>query len=134
MSYGFWLRGHPEREQLAEVLAELTGNEVDVGDDGEDDRNWGAPVSCTITPLAGDFDWHLDVYLSITITDPPSESDAAALLAQSLDTVVAYKAMPLPPSDFWLVGPDGVRTRARIYDEDSDDLPAVYRIDAVELD
>jgi hypothetical protein len=104
---------------------------VDVGDEGDDARNWEASVSCTVVPLVGDLHWNLDVYLSKTILNPPSEPIAAAWLAERLHTVVAYEATPSPPSAYWLVGPDGRRTRARIYEEDSDDAVA-YRIDAVE--
>ncbi|MGK5679753.1 hypothetical protein [Actinoplanes sp. URMC 104] len=137
MSYGFWIFGELDRERLASALASmlaLAPDQVDVGDDGEDDRNWEAPVSCTVTPLTGHLHWHLDVYLGATIARPPTEPAAAAWLAGRLRTVVAYRASTFPPSAFWLVGPDGKRTRARIYEEDSaDDYgPAAVRIDVVE--
>ncbi|MEV4709433.1 hypothetical protein [Actinoplanes sp. NPDC049316] len=134
MNYGLLIFGELDRDRLAAALADLlslTPDSVDVGDEGDDDRNWDAPVSCTVTPLTGDLHWHLDIYLSNTLPTPPVESDAAAWLANRLRTVVAYESVPLPPSAYWLVGPDGQRTRARIYEEDSDDA-AVYRIDAVE--
>ncbi|WP_127498948.1 hypothetical protein [Actinoplanes solisilvae] len=125
-----------DRERLTTTLAgmvSLTPNDVDVADDGHNDRNWDAPVICTVAPLAGDFRWHLDVYLTELISSPPPEGAAAAWLAAGLQTAVAYQAQTARPSAFWLVGPDGKRTRARVYEEDAiDDEPEAYRIDAVE--
>jgi hypothetical protein len=136
MNYGFWISGEPGRERLAATLAEILScppHDVDVAEDGDVDRNWEARVSCTVTPLAGDFRRHLDVYVSELVSNPPPEEAAAASLAAGLRTAVAYQALPAPPSAFWLVGPDGRRTRARIYEEDTPgDGPVVYRIDAVE--
>ncbi|MCO8275393.1 hypothetical protein M1L60_32910 [Actinoplanes sp. TRM 88003] len=134
MNYGFWIHGELDRERLAPALAELlavTPDQVDVGDDGDDDRNWDAPVSCTVSPVSGDLHWYLDVYAGAAITNPSAEPIAAAWLANRLRTVVAYQALPAPPSAFYLVGPDGTRTRARIYEQDSDG-PTILRIDAVE--
>ncbi|MBB4696245.1 hypothetical protein [Paractinoplanes abujensis] len=125
--YILYLAGEVDRADLAAALTELTASEVDIGDDGQDDRNWAAPVSCTATPLAGDLRWHLDIYFTEAVVKTPPRSAAGAFLAGRLDTVVAYKGVELPPSAFWVVGPDGIRTRARIYDEDEG-----YLIDAVE--
>jgi hypothetical protein len=133
VNYGFWIHGELDRGRLAGALAEmlaLTPDKVDVGDDGDDDRDWDASVSCTVTSVAGDLHWHLDVYVGETVGNQPAEPLAAAWLANRLHTVVAYQALPAPPSAFYLVGPDGTRTRARIYEEDGD--PVVFRIDAVE--
>jgi hypothetical protein len=44
---------------------------------------------------------------------------------------VLWAAQEFPPSAYWLVTPDGTRTRARVYDEENGDL-AAYRLDAVE--
>jgi hypothetical protein len=112
-------------------LLSLRPGAVDVGGEDDIDRNWAAPANCTVTPLAGDMHSHLDIYVDDTVPGPPTEAIAAAWLAERLRTVVAYEAVPSPPSAYWLVGPDGRRTRARIYEEDSDVIP-VYRIDAVE--
>jgi hypothetical protein len=134
VNYGFLIFGELDRGRLTVALAEMLSlpvESVDVGDEGDDDRHWEAPVSCTVTPLAGDLHWHLDIYLSNTFLAPPPESVAAAWVSARLRTVVAYPAAPSPPSAYWLVGPDGRRTRARIYEEDSA-LAPVYRIDAVE--
>ncbi|TDO39684.1 hypothetical protein [Paractinoplanes brasiliensis] len=125
--YIFYLVGALNREVLAAALTDLTESEVDIGDDGQDDRNWAAPVSCTVTPLIGDLSWHLDIYFTDAVVKTPPTTVAVAFLAARLKTVVAYKEIPLPPSAFWLVDPHGARTRARIYEEDDG-----YQIDAVE--
>lgn len=134
MNYGFWISGQLDRGRLPAALAEMLTvplESVDVADDGVADRNWEAPVSCTVAPLAGDLHWHLDIYVSAAIPSPPPEAVAASWLATRLRTVVAYEAHANRPSAFWLVGPDGKRTRARVYEQESDDDTA-YRIDAVE--
>ncbi|MEV4640410.1 hypothetical protein AB0J80_24005 [Actinoplanes sp. NPDC049548] len=134
MSYGFLIYGRLDRDRLAAALADLLSlpvESVDVGAEDDDDRNWSAPVSCTVTPVTGELHWHLDIYLTQAVHTPPPEPVAAAWLANSLRTVVGYQAVPEPPSAYWLVGPDGVRTRARIYEEDADDF-STLRIDAVE--
>jgi hypothetical protein len=131
VNYGFWIYGDLDRAQLATALAEMLSlppESVDVGTEDDLERNWDALVSCTLTPLSGELHWHLDIYVSKTVSAPPPEATAAAWLAVRLRTVVAYQALPMPPSAFWLVGPDGKRTRARIYEDDG---PS-YRIDAVE--
>ena len=130
MNYGFLIFGELDRPRLAAALAEmlsLTPDAVDIGSEDDDDRNWDAPISCTVTSVAGEFHWDLDIYVSQTIPGPPPEPAAGAWLAARLRTVVAYQSLPLPPSAYWLVGPDGRRTRARIYEQD-----AVFTIDAVE--
>lgn len=134
MNYGFWIYGELDRKRLAAALAEMLSlpeGSVDVGEDGDEDRRWEAPVSCTVTPLLGELHWHLDIYVSDVVPGPPPESAAGLWLAGRLRTVVAYQALPFPPSAFWLVAPDGTRTRARVYEQDSGDTPS-YRIDAVE--
>jgi hypothetical protein len=134
VNYGFLISGELDRDRLAAALAKMLSvpvEPVDVGDDGDDDRRWEAAVSCTVTPLRGHLHWHLDIYVGNAVTGPPTEPAAAAWLACRLPTVVGYAAAAEPPSAYWLVGPDGRRTRARIYKKNSDDRPA-YRIDAVE--
>ena len=134
MNYGFLLHGELDRDRLAAAFAEMLSlpvESVDVGAEGDDDRHWDAPVSCTVTPVVGELHWHLDVYLGETVAGAPPVPVAAAWLARRLGTVVAYEAMPFPPSAYWIVAPDGERTRARIYEQDADGEP-VYRIDAVE--
>ena len=134
VNYGFLLPGDLDRPRVATALADMVAlppASVDIGDDGQDDRNWDAAVSCTITHLNGDLHWYLDIYLVSAVRNPPTPPAAAVWLAARLDTVVAYEAAPFRPSAYWLVAADGTRTRARIYEEDTDELP-VYRIDAVE--
>jgi hypothetical protein len=136
VSYLFLLRRDVDRTILAEALAEMLSlpvTAVDVGGDDDDDRNWAAPISCTVTHLDGDLPMHLDIYFAGGAPSP-AEADAAAWLASRLDTVVGYKSVPLPPSAYWLVGPDGRRTRGRLLDEDEKGrlLSTGRRIAAVE--
>ncbi|WP_306212350.1 hypothetical protein [Actinoplanes sp. RD1] len=134
MNYGFLIYGELDGDRVAQAFAELLSlpaDAIDVGIEGDDDRDWSAPVSCTVTPLSGHPRWHMDVYLSRAVPSPPPVAIVAARLAARLGTAIAYAAAPSPPSAYWLVGPDARRTRARIYEEDADGAPA-YRIDAVE--
>ncbi|MEV4279428.1 hypothetical protein [Actinoplanes xinjiangensis] len=136
MSYLLLLRREVDPPLLAETLAEMLSlpvTAIDVGDDGEDERNWAAPISCTVTHLGGDLPLHLDIYVADDVASP-SKADAGAWLAARLNTVVAYKSVPLPPSAYWLVGPDGRRTRGRLVDEDERGhlLSSGRRIAAVE--
>ncbi|WP_250000315.1 hypothetical protein [Actinoplanes sp. M2I2] len=132
MNYGLWIYGELDRDRLSAALAgllDLPADAVDVADDGDVDRNWDAPVSCTVTALTGELHWHLDVHVdAAAVPEAPAEPIAAAWIARALGTFVACQALPAPPSAFYLVGPDGSRTRARIYEDDD----GVYRIDAVE--
>jgi hypothetical protein len=130
VNFGLLIFGGLDRRRLAAALGELVSlpaEAVDVGDEGEDERNWAAPVSCTVTELRGDLHWSLDIYIVETVSDQPTVAGAAALVAQRLGTVVGYESVPYPPSAYWLVGPDGRRTRARIFEHDGG-----FRIDAVE--
>jgi hypothetical protein len=132
VNYGFLTADDPGADSLAAALAEMLAlpvDAVDVGVEGDDDRRWEAPVSCTVTPLTGDLRLDLDVFLGDTVQNPPPAPVAAVWLAARLKTVVAYQAVPDRPSAYWLVGPDGGRTRARLVEDD--DVPG-YRIDAVE--
>ena len=134
MNYGLLVFGELDRDRLAAALADLfsvPAPAVDVADEGDNDRNWEAPVSCTVAPLVGDLHWYLDIYVGKAVASPPPVAVVAAGLAGRLRTVVAYEAGLSRPSAYWLVGPNGERTRARIYEEDADDKTG-YRIDAVE--
>ncbi|MGI5211548.1 hypothetical protein [Plantactinospora sp. CA-290183] len=134
MTYYLLIYGELRRDRLVAALAALLSlpvEAVDIGDEDETDRNWSAPVICTVSPRLGELHWHLDIYLTEAIAPQPAESDLATGLAQHLRTVVAYPGEESRPSAYWLVGPDGRRTRARIYDDGPDEEP-VYRIDAVE--
>jgi hypothetical protein len=134
VTYYLLIFGELHRDRLAAALAALLAlpeDAVDVGDEDDLDRNWSAPVSCTVSPRAGDFHWHLDIYLTDAVTQRPADSVLAARLAQQLRTVVAYPGTEAQPSAYWIVGPDGRRTRARITDIGWEEGP-VYRIEAVE--
>ncbi|HEY0698045.1 MAG TPA: hypothetical protein VGD43_09580 [Micromonospora sp.] len=138
MTYYLLVFGELLRDRLASALAAMVSlpvDAVDIGDRGDSDRNWSAPVICTVEPVAGAPRWLLDLYLGEMICPPPTEPIVATLLAHHLGTVVAYQGTEPQPSAHWLVGPDGRRTRARIFEEDYDDSSSeepVYRIDAVE--
>lgn len=132
--YNLFLRDDQDRHRLAHVLAALlsvTTDDVDIADDGVDDRNWAAAVSCTVSPVAGDVRSHLDIYVDDSVAGRPTEPEAAAWLARNLQTLVLYSGEELLPSAHWLVGPDGHRTRARVV-EDGEGDPPTYQIQAVE--
>lgn len=127
-----------DRVQVAEVLASVASvpvNAVDVHDEDALEWDWNALVSCGCSPAWGDVDWMLDIYI---VTSPetrlPSERELAAVLAEQLTTVVLYHTGLPRPSAFWLVTPEGRRTRARVLEEDGedDDTPSRLLIDAVE--
>lgn len=135
MTYNLIVVGELDRPRLAAALASLTSVSVDAvdvaGADDTDDRNWNAPVSCTCERVGGDVSWLLDIYLTDAVTAQPTEAQAAAHLADRLDTAVLYPAAEDLPSAYWLAAPSGLRTRARLYSEDEDDGTR-YVIDAVE--
>jgi hypothetical protein len=133
VNFGLLVRGELDRDQLAAGLADMVGvpvRAVDVSDEGVDDRNWDAVVSCTVAPVGGDLRWDLDIYISKTVVAPPDAAAAAASLAGRLHALIAYEGAPYPPTAYWLVAPDGRRARARIAEDDED--PPAYRIEAVE--
>ncbi|MEU4625954.1 hypothetical protein AB0G04_39010 [Actinoplanes sp. NPDC023801] len=130
-----WLHDEPTRARLATALADLFSlpiESVDVDTNESDDRNWEAPILCTVTRIGGDLRQHLDIHAADEMSERPSQEAAAAWLAGKLGTAGAYQALSIPPDAFWLVGPDGRRARARIEDDESDGDLTLYRIDAVE--
>ncbi|MEV6846532.1 hypothetical protein [Actinoplanes sp. NPDC051411] len=134
MTYDLLLAGGFDRAALAAALADLAGvtvDAVDVADRDAEDRAWDSPVLCTYEPVAGDLSWLLDIYLGAGAAQQPEISVAAQLIAARLGTPVLWAAQEFPPSAYWLITPDGTRTRARVYDEENGDL-AAYRLDAVE--
>jgi hypothetical protein len=134
MTYDLLLAGDFDRATLADALADLTGvtsDAVDIADRDAEDRAWNSPVLCTYEPAGGDLAWLLDIYLGAGAAHEPDVSVAAQLVATRLGTPVLWAAPESLPSAFWLVTPDGTRTRARVYDDADGDV-AAYRIDAVE--
>lgn len=132
MTYDLLLAGDFDRASLAGALAELAGvaaDAVDIADRDAEDRAWDSPVLCTYEAAGGDVSWLLDVYLGAG--GEPEVSVAAGLIAERLGVAVLWAAPERLPSAFWLVTPDGTRTRARVYEDDGSDVPA-YRVDAVE--
>ncbi|WP_146246517.1 hypothetical protein [Actinoplanes xinjiangensis] len=82
--------------------------------------------------MVGDLRLHLDMYFAAGVVSPP-EAEAAAWLAGRLGTLVAYQSVPSWPSAYWLAGPDGQRTRARLDSDEYDEHERVIcRVDAVE--
>jgi hypothetical protein len=133
MTYDLLLAGDFDRATLAGALADLAGvaaGLVDIADRDAEERAWDSAVLCTYEPVGGDVSWLLDVYSVAGEAREPDVSVAAGSLAARLGVPVLWAAQELPPSAFWLVMPDGTRTRARVYEGDGD-VPA-YRVDAVE--
>jgi hypothetical protein len=133
MTYYLLLVGDLVVARLAAALAALASvavEAVDVALVDTAERAWDAPVLCTYEAVHGDVSWSLDVYLSDAVSSAPDEAAAAAFLAVTLGLPVLYSAQPFPPSAYWLAAPDGLRTRARVYDDDQDDTTALV-IDAV---
>jgi hypothetical protein len=134
MTYDLLLAGDFDRTTLVAALADLAGVTADAVDIAERDaaeRAWNSPVLCTYEPVGGDLSWLLDIYFGAGAAHEPGVPVAAQLIAARLGTAVLWAAQEFPPSAFWLITPDGTRTRARVYDEDAGDL-AAYRLDAVE--
>src|SRR4051794_5219961 len=122
MTYDLLLAGDFDRATLAGALADLTGvtaDAVDIADRDAEDRAWESPVLCTYEPVGGDVSWLLDVYVAPGVTHEPEVSVAAALIATRLGAPVLWAAQESLPSAFWLVTPDGTRTRARVYSDDA---------------
>ena len=135
MTYDLLLAGDFDRAALAGALADLAGvktGAVDIADRDTEDRAWDSSILCTYEPVGGDVSWLLDVYVVAGAAREPDVSVAAALIASRLGTPVLWAAQESLPSAFWLVTPDGTRTRARVYEDDGDGDVAAYKVDAVE--
>jgi hypothetical protein len=131
MTYDLLLTETPSGDRLAEALSVVFGvprAAVDVAGDDAADRNWDAPVLCTVTAAAGEIAVTLDVFAA-GIDDALTTPDMAGRLAEALDTVVLYGAIEPIPSAHWLAAPGGLRTRARLYLADDEEYS--YTIDAV---
>jgi hypothetical protein len=134
MTYDLLLAGDLDVPRLASALSALTSvpvGAVDVADEGVDDRNWDAAVLATYEQVGGDVAWSVNVYLSETVTERPTEAQLAGYLADALAVPVLYPAESYPPSAYWVASPDGPPTRARVYDGQGDHQDLVV-IDAVE--
>jgi hypothetical protein len=135
MTYDLLLAGDFDRTALAGALAELAGvmaGAVDIADRDAEDRAWDSPVLCTYERVGGDVSWLLDVYVVAGAGREPDVSVAAGLIAARLKTPVLWAAQEPLPSAFWLVTPDGTRTRARVYEDDGAGDVVAYQVDAVE--
>lgn len=129
-----------EPDVLVAALAGAVGvapAEVDVADaeaDPEADpeaRNWDAPVLCAYTRLpAGGLGLLLDVYVAEGTGGILDEAELARRFAARAGTTVLYPAEAFPPSAYWAVTADGLRTRARLYEPDEHEDP--YVVDVVE--
>ena len=131
MTYDLWLIGDLDVPRIRAALAALAHvpvGEVDVGSGWGDDRRPQAAALCTYEKVDGDLSYWLDIHLT---TAEPTEEELAGHLAAELGVPVVYSAQSDPPSAFWLVEPDGTRTRARIEDEDLAET-TLHLIDAVE--
>ena len=135
MTYDLLLAGDFDRSALVGALAELAGvtaGAVDIADRDAGYRAWDSPVLCTYEPVGGDVSWLLDVYIVAGAAREPDVSVAAGLIAAQLGAPVLWAAQETLPSAFWLVTPDGTRTRARVYEDDGNGDVAAYKVDAVE--
>lgn len=135
MTYDLLLAGDFDRVALAGALADLAGvtaAAVDVASRDAEERSWDSPVLCTYEPVGGDVSWLLDVYVVAGAARDPDASVAAGRIAGQLGVPVLWAAEESLPSAFWLVTPDGTKTRARVYEDDGDGDNAAYRVDAVE--
>ncbi|MDP9792168.1 hypothetical protein J2S43_000680 [Catenuloplanes nepalensis] len=122
-------------QRVAEALAALLGLPADAADvvaEGVAERDWDAAVLGTYSPLAGDVNWSLQVDFGLAVAEPPSEPETAAFLARRLRTVVVFPWTEVRPGVYWLAGPDGRHTRARVDDVEEYTDPPVYCIEAVE--
>ncbi|MGE7434032.1 hypothetical protein [Kitasatospora sp. NPDC001175] len=133
MTYNLLLTGELERDQIVAALAEqfvVPASEVDVVDaDDLNSRNWDAIVSCTYEQVNGDVTWSLDIYATEDHPIHPDERQLAAGLADQLGQPVLFPGEERLPSSYWLAAPNGMLTRARLYE--SDQGGHAYTIDAV---
>lgn len=120
MTYDLLLAGDLDVPRLTAALAAVAAvpaGAVDVAPADVEDRNWDATVLCTYRPVDGDIRWSLDIYLAATAS--PSEAEAAESLAASLGLPVLYSTELNRPSAYWMALPDGSRTRARVYEDET---------------
>lgn len=131
-----WLHGDPDQETLAVTLAEVLAvplESVDVNRADVDDRNWAAPVLCEVFPIGGDLRQQLDIGIRGQVSKDLSTAVLAAALSARLGSAVLYESSSRSPNSFWIVGPDGLRTRARIRDDEYDDADLnLFRLQAIE--
>ncbi|WP_157408531.1 hypothetical protein [Actinoplanes sp. N902-109] len=135
MGYDLLIAGDVSPVRLRAALAGIFGvpvDDVDVADEDAGERNWQAAVLCTCAPRGGDITWALDVHATDVAPLQVSVAEAADDLARELRVPVLYDAGGVRPSAYWLAAPDGVRTRARVYDGPDDDGGGALVIDAVE--
>jgi hypothetical protein len=135
MGYDLLIAGDISFVRLRAALArinEVPVEAVDVAGAEVEDRNWQAAVLCTCEPRTGDIAWSLDVYVSDAVKVQRSAAETAERLAHDLGVPVLYAAGGVRPSAYWLVAPDGPRTRARVYDGPDDNDDGSLVIDAVE--
>ncbi|MHB9860159.1 hypothetical protein [Streptomyces sp. YIM S03343] len=98
--------------------------EVDAADEDTDQelRNWDALVFCDKVTVQGDVSTSLDVYVQEFVQPQPSEREVASAFAREAGTVVLFPAEEVRPSAYWLATPDGLVTRARLYESDDEQL------------
>jgi hypothetical protein len=113
------------------VLASVPVEDVDMARSDSSDRRWEATVLCAYEARGGDIAWILDVYIGDAVPTAPDEDRAAAYLADELQVPVLYGAESIRPSAHWLAAPGGLRTRARVYQDDDEESLKLF-IDAVE--
>ncbi|MFB4422256.1 hypothetical protein C5F59_014330 [Streptomyces sp. QL37] len=136
--YTFLTVHRPSPAAMAAALAEVMGAtvaEVDVADESGEHRDWTAAVLCDRMSLAGDLALCWDVRVAPRVGPaPPAEAEAALRLAARLGTTVLHPAAGVRPSAYWAATPDGIRTRARVLDEDGTggEGPTSLTVDAVE--
>ena len=133
MIYNYFLTAELNSDRLREALAlafavPLASVDVSAADDY--DRDWEAAVACGYEQSLGDATWSLDIVCGDEQPGTPTEKHVALVLAEELGQAVLFPAEPFPPSAYWLSAPGGLRTRARLYEEDGEDGPH-YVIDAV---
>jgi hypothetical protein len=123
MGYDLLVAGDFSFARLRAALArinEVPVDAVDVAAADVEDRDWQAAVLCTGEPRTGDISWSLDIYVTDAAGVERSVAESAEELAFELRVPVLYDAGGVRPSAYWLVAPDGPRTRARVYDGPGD--------------
>lgn len=125
--------GPPTALEIAAALAHAFSvpfEQVDVASADVEDRAWDSAVLCTAESATGDVATTLEIFTTEEVAEAgaPELAELALRVASELNTVVLYEAPEPLPSAYWLVTPDGLRTRARLYA--NDDEPG-YSIDAV---